>query len=101
MATSDPRPEPLTNGWPTHPGNVPRIMPMPQPDAPMPAWGVMALTEQATWAGRWAGSADALSWLLRRYEDDPDVAHALAEYRKLKARYEKPRVVVPSAEEHS
>jgi hypothetical protein len=90
MATRDPRPEDLTTSWPTG-----QIVPLREPEA-IPAWAAQQMCNNAAWAGRWAGCADVLSWLLKRYEDDPDVAHALAEYRKLNEQWNNLLVVVAS-----
>jgi hypothetical protein len=43
------------------------------------------------WAGQWAGVADILARHLRPYEDDPDVAIALALYERLDAVFPRPR----------
>lgn len=65
---------------------------------PVPAWAAVEMSEYARWAGRWAGCSDMLALLVRRMPINDDTNAALAGYERLRADYENPRMVLPSAE---
>lgn len=73
-----------------------------QDNEPVPAWAAVLMSNNALWAGRWAGCSDGLARLLRRYAEDSEVAHALQAYEQLRAWFENPvRVLGPEGPLHN
>lgn len=70
---------------------------MPDDREPVPAWAAIAMSDQARWAGRWAGCSDILARLVRRLPEDADTRAALDGYQHLRDEFERPLVVMPAA----
>ena len=72
------------------PGEV-RFLPKSEP---VPAWAALEMSNQARWAGLWAGCADGLARLLRSTTaSTEDVEHGLRAYEELRDFYRHPLVV--------